>query len=302
MRVIFMGTPDYAVSVLAGIMTLVPPHQLRVVSQPDAPQGRRQRLAPSPVARYALAHNLTLDRPQRLTDLRGAWSAFAPDLIVTAAYGRILPVWLLTMGQRALNLHASLLPQWRGPNPIAWAIYNGDRETGVTLMEMAPGVDTGPIVAQRVIAIDDTSTCSSLTEQLAEAAQLLLMDSWNELLRLAAIPQVDALATHAPKFGRDMARMDWTNPASVEARRIRSMTEKPGAYTTGANQRIRLAPASIREGSMEPGRIQQEGEAWLVGCGQDLLYVTRIQPAGKAWMTPGAFMRGLRAASLEVLL
>ena len=302
MRVLFMGSPEYAVQVLRALRTVVSDETLRVVSQPDKPQGRGRRVQPSPVSRYAGEANIALDRPERLRDFREVWEAFAPDVIVTAAYGRILPRWLLAMPLRAINLHASLLPRWRGANPIAWAIYAGDAETGVSVMEMAEGVDEGPVLAQRRVAIEQEDTLTSLTGRLGAIAGELLVEVWPAIVTLPASAQSADGVTFAPKFSPSMARLDWSRAASQEAQRIRSMTQSPGAYTMWDTRRIRLAPGRIQPGSMKPGSVRLEGDAWVVGCGQDTLKITKIQPEGKAWMTPGAFVRGLRSAPPEQFL
>lgn len=300
MRILFMGTPAYAVTVLEGLAAR-DQVVLRVVTRPDAPAGRGRHLRPSPVAAYAVDRGLSLDRPVTLKAFREAWTEFRPDLVVTAAYGRILPGWLIGLGRRAVNLHASLLPRWRGPNPIAWAIWAGDTETGVTLMEMAAGVDTGPILAQAGVPIGADDTLGSLTARLAETARDLLLDRLDRLFTLPAHPQDDRLATWAPKFAKEARRIDWTLPASVIDCRIRSMTPEPGAYTTWQGERIEVAPGRPREGSLAPGHAVLDGEAWMTGTGNGLIRLEAIRPAGKRWMTPAAFLRGRRNPGPVVL-
>lgn len=300
MRILFMGTPAYALPVLEALAGR-DDVALRVVTRPDAPAGRGRRLSPSPVAAFAEAHGLLLDRPVKLLPFGTVWREFRPDVVLTAAYGRILPGWLLGLGRRALNLHASLLPRWRGPNPIAWAIRAGDRETGVTLMEMAAGVDTGPILAQTSVPIGAEDTLGSLTERLAWAARDLLLEHLEDLLRLPARPQNEDLATEAPKFDPAAGRIDWTLPAAVLDRRIRSMTPDPGAYTTWQDERIGVGPGRPIEGILPPGRAVLDGEAWITGTGEGLIRLEAIRPAGKRWMTPAAFLRGRREPGPVVL-
>ncbi len=301
MRVMLMGSSEYSVRVLEGMAQVLAPSQLRVVSQPDRPQGRGQRVRPSPLAAYALAQKISLDRPERLAELRAEWTAYRPDVIVTAAYGRILPAWVLNLPRRAVNLHASLLPRWRGPNPIASAILAGDAETGVTLMEMRAGVDTGPILAAERLAIGEVDTCTSLEHRLSESARDLWLQCWPKLLELPALAQPEEGATYAPKFDPARCQIDWTRPAVEEARRIRSMSDRPGAYTMWDTLRIGVGPARVLDISIEAGAIRMEREAWIVGCGIGALYLDRIRPAGKTWMTPGAFCRGLRGRHPERL-
>lgn len=293
MRVLFMGTPDYAVDVLRKLRTVVDDCDIRVVSQPDKQKGRHYRIQASALSEYALQEGLRLDRPHRLRDLATEWRQFAPDVGITAAYGRILPAWLLALPRRSVNLHASLLPRWRGPNPIAWAIYQGDVSTGVSLMEMALGVDEGPVLAKREVEVGQ-ETFTRLSQRLGHVAGDLLTEVWPELLSLPSHAQPEEGVTYAPKFSKEMQRVDWHRSAQAEARRIRSMSDTPGAYTMWGSQRIRLAPPGIEPGNVEPGRIISQGDAWMVGCGQDMLVLTSIQPQGKSWMTPGAFCRGLR--------
>ncbi len=301
MRVMLMGSSNYAVRVLEGMVQVLAPSELRVVSQPDRPQGRGHHVRPSPVSAYALAQQIALDRPRRLADLRAEWMAYRPDVIVTAAYGRILPPWLVNLPRRAVNLHASLLPRWRGPNPIGWAIWAGDEQTGVTLMEMQAGIDTGPILAAERLAIRGEDTFTTLEDRLSALARDLWLRCWAKVLDLPAHPQLEDGATDAPKFDPAMRQIDWTRPAVAEARRIRSMSDRPGAYTMWDTFRIGVGPARVLDLSMEAGVIRMDREAWIVGCGTGALYVDRIRPAGKSWMTPGAFCRGLRGRCPERL-
>lgn len=289
-----MGTPPFARAILQGLDQMGT--TLRVVTKPDAPRGRGHWLLPSAVAAWALEHDLTLDRPARLADMRPVWEEFAPDLIVTAAYGRILPGWLLALPSHgAYNLHASLLPRWRGPNPIAWAIWAGDDVTGVTLMRMDEGVDTGGIVAQTPTPILPEDDLDGLTQRLAKMARDLLLDRLDALMRpnVAIQAQSEDDATLAPKFPPEMARMDWLGDAEREARRIRSMTPEPGVYTSWNGVRIKIGRARPLAGTMPSGEAHLTGDRWRVGCGQGILEVEWIQPAGKRWMTPGAYLRGI---------
>ncbi len=298
-----MGTPDYAAEILRRLAAL-PGVELRVVTKPDAPIGRRQRMTPSAVAAAAARLSLPTDKPGRLADMRSAWHAFLPNLLVTAAYGRILPPWLLALPvSGAYNLHASLLPRWRGPNPIAWAIRAGDAVSGVTLMEMDAGVDTGPIVAQSSLAVDQTDTTGSLSERLAKAAGELLVREWPRLLAKTTASETQAAegVSYAPKFLAEDLRIDWSRDALGISRQVRSMMPEPGAYTAGPKQRIKILEAVAEAGCKTPGRASLDGNDWLVGTGDGLLRVVRIQPAGRPAMSPGDYMRGLRTAQLVFL-
>ncbi|MCL5116070.1 MAG: methionyl-tRNA formyltransferase [Firmicutes bacterium] len=296
-RIIYMGTPDYARRILEAVWH--PQHEWLIVTKPDMPVGRRQILTPSSVASWAQAQGLKVVKPRRLKDFEETWRAFTPDWILTAAYGRILPEWLLGLPRfGAYNLHASLLPRWRGANPIAWAIKSGDAETGVTLMAMDAGVDTGPIVAQAPVAILPTDTTGALTERLADRAAEL----WKSMTEgkdpgvLAAKPQPDQGATLAPKFDRHAGHLDWADPATRLDAWIRSMTPEPGAYTMLYDQRIKilLAHADAKRVVGSPGTARLDGDHWRVAAGDGSVVVRLIQPAGRRAMTPGDYVRGRR--------
>lgn len=303
MRILFMGTPEYAVEILRGLQD-TGGHEIRVVTKPDAISGRGLHRYPSPVAQWAAAHQLGLDKPERLVQCDAAWREFAPDLVVTAAFGRILPPWLLALAPLgAVNLHASLLPRWRGPNPIAWAIWAGDYTTGVSFMQMDQGVDTGPVMAREAVRIGDQETTGELSGRLAVLASRVLRTHLDDFVagQLAGEPQDGRDATYAPKFEPEHARMDWQASADHEARRVRSMSPIPGAYTMWGTTRIKIGRAQAIEGQSRCGQVVMQGESWLVGCGLGMLKVTEIQPAGKRWMSPGAFSRGLTQALPMVL-
>jgi methionyl-tRNA formyltransferase len=304
MRVLFMGTPEFARRVLEALATL-PGNTVRAVSQPDRPKGRGMRLQPSSVSAWALDHGLPLDRPQRLSDYADSWRAFAPDLLITAAYGRILPPWLLRLPRcGAYNLHASLLPRWRGPNPVGWALWAGDPVTGVTLMRMAEGVDAGPIVASRPLAISQEWDCGQLTAALAEEAAELIRAFWPRLCdpALPLRPQEERDATYAPKFPPEMGRVRWEGEAEEEARRIRAVSPDPGAYAFWGDQRLKLAGARAEAVALPVGEARLCGEDWIVGCRVGSLRIARVQPAGKRWMRPAEWLRGRAGTEATVKL
>lgn len=305
-RVLFMGTPEYARVILEGLHREAPV-ELRVVTKPDMPVGRRRIITPSPVAAYALAHQLPLDRPARVADAAAGWREWQPDLIITAAYGKILPAPVLDLPRwGAYNLHASLLPRWRGANPIAWAILAGDRETGVSLMAMETGIDTGPIVATRTVAMGPDETLGGLTAKLANEARDLVLERLADLCppdRGRFWPQPKDGVTYAPKFDAKAAAIDWTRPASEIERQVRGMNPEPGAYTTGLGVRIKVLQAIAVEDEtlLAAGEVRTVGDAWQVGTGRGLLRIIRIQPAGRTGMTPGDWMRGRRDPGRVVL-
>jgi len=290
----------------AGVVRIV-----GVVTQPDRPGHRRALTAPAVKAR-ANALGLSVLQP---SSLRGpdldAILALGPQLLVWAAYGNLIPRALLdAAGSRAVNVHASLLPRWRGAAPIAHAILAGDGETGVTLMEGTTELDAGPILAQERVHIGPRESAGELTERLARVGGSLLL---RELPRYVAgelrgAPQDPALATHAPKLGSEDARIEWSRPAEEVARRIRAMTPAPGAWTTLRGRRVILSSATVlggpprEHGTLVLGRDAPPAYAayWgrttapHVACGAGWLRLDHVRPAGKREMTGEEWARGLR--------
>lgn len=302
-RVLFMGTPRYAADILEAL-TQVGDLEIRVVTKPDVAVGRRKVLSQSVVALKAHELGWEVDKPYALRDLREDWTQFSPDLIVTAAYGKILPPWVLALPRYgAFNLHASLLPRWRGPNPIAWAIRSGDEVTGVTLMLMDQGVDTGPIVAADPVVIEPNDTTGSLTTRLAKVAGQLLVAQWGNLIpgpaKIHSQPQ--AGACHAPKFSIEDARINWSEDSQTIVRLIRSMSPDPGAYTTSQEHRIKILEASVMQGTGTVAMATLDKNHWIVGTGMGQVRIPLIQPAGRKPMTPGDYMRGQRLTSVTLL-
>ncbi|MCY0880931.1 MAG: methionyl-tRNA formyltransferase [Firmicutes bacterium] len=303
MHILFMGTPEYARIILQGLVEQTD-HTVRVVTKPDAPQGRHRVLTASPVAQYACSHEMVVDKPRKLLEYRETWQAFQPDLIITAAYGRILRPWLLNLPHYgSVNLHASLLPRWRGANPIAWAIRCGDTQTGVTLMQMDEGMDTGPIIAQKSLPIDPEDTTGTLTEKLAISARDLLLDHLTDLdqSQWNTVKQSDQGMTLAPKFEPKDEWISWQEPAYAIDCRLRSLWPHVLARTSiegtdgivhiGAAQIVSRAPDKIFP-SAQIGDTVLVGDVWHVQTGSGILALTRIRPAGRGMMSPGAFMRG----------
>jgi methionyl-tRNA formyltransferase len=298
--IVFMGTPAYAVPALGVVAASA--HPVLVITQPDRPAGRGRQLRPSAVKEAARTLGLPVLTPSRLGPKTFArLRELSPKLIVTAAYGGILPpAYLALPPAGAYNLHASLLPRWRGPNPIAWAIRAGDAQTGVTLMRMDEGVDTGPIVVQRALPIGGAETTGSLTGRLADLAGALL-DEW--LCRLlggdgVGSPQGNGYR-EAPKFESEASRIDWSQPAASVSAQIRSLLPDPGPWALAEGERLvirEVAGLLDDEGGqrLRPGQIERRGDEWRIGCGQGRLRVTLIQPAGRRAMSPGAYVRGLR--------
>lgn len=302
LRVLFMGTPHYAVVIADGLSKLSD-MSLRVVTQPDARVGRGYRLRASPVAVWAEEHGIEVDRPHRLNAMREAWEGFSPDLVITAAYGKILPPWMLALPRLgALNVHASLLPRWRGPNPIAWAIRAGDVITGVTLMSMDQGIDTGPVYGQRAVSVDAAVDMGGLTDVLALAGRDLLVELLPDILagRLGPTPQESTGMTTAPKFSAEETKIPWQVEAFSIARLIRSMSPSPAAYTMFRGRRLQILSAEADpKVRMRPAAIAMDRNGALVGTGTEALRLCLVRPEGKRAMTGIEWARGIRLGEQE---
>lgn len=302
LKILFMGTPHYGAVILDGLAN-VPDVVLRVVTQPDAPAGRGYQHVASPVARWAEDHGVDVDRPKTLKENRGIWQEFSPDVLVTAAYGKILAPWVLALPRTlALNVHASLLPRWRGPNPIAWAIRSGDPFTGVTLMGMDAGVDTGPIYARRELAIGADMDVGQLTEALAFTGRDLLLDSLPDILsgKLDPVPQDPDGVVHAPKFTADDARISWEMDAIRIAAGIRSMSPSPAAYTMFRGKRVQILSAQVEPPSgLLAGHLALDRRGLMVGALPGSLRIDWVKPEGKRAMSGMEWARGARLGEQE---
>lgn len=287
MRVIFMGTPAFALPSLAGILARGD-EVIAVVTQPDRPRGRGQSLTFSPVKAAALAAGLPVMQPEKVrhADFLAWCRMVSPDLIVVVAFGQILPQALLEIPRRGcLNVHASLLPRYRGAAPIQWAIIRGETETGVTTMQIDAGMDTGPILLQRRLAIAPDETAGELAARLSQLGAEVLDETLDALEagRLQPIPQEGALATLAPLLKKDDGRIDWKHPAPALAALVRGTDPWPGASTLHRERPLRIRRAHAEAGAGEPGVIvRAEPGGIAVGTGAGLLIVTELQVPGGA--------------------
>jgi methionyl-tRNA formyltransferase len=298
-RLVFFGTPEFAVPSLEAVLG-EGFDVLAVVTQPDRPQGRsRSQVVPSPVKIAAEAEDLPVLQPERpnerafVEQLRAL--APAPDIGVVVAYGHILKPELLAIPARGMiNVHASLLPELRGPAPVHWAIINGLATTGVTIMQMDAGMDTGPILHRLPHHIDPEVTGGELAEHLAEIGAQALVETLTLLEQdgLTAQPQDDARATYAPKLTREAARIRWTESADKVARLIRALDPKPAAWTELDGQEIKLFGARPVEGQGTPGDVLTADGRLLIAAGGGAVEVEEIQPAGKSRMTVADWVRG----------
>ncbi len=306
MRIVFMGTPEFAAPSLRALAAAY--EVVGVVTQPDAPAGRGQALAESAVKRAALALGLPVLQPASLKapEAIAALAAMRPDLIVVAAFGQILRRAVLEMPRMGcLNVHASLLPRWRGASPVPAAIAAGDLETGITLMRMDPGLDTGPILAQRREPILAGDTTASLLDRLGALGANLLRDVLPDYARgeMPPHPQDAALATTCGLIKKDDGRINWARPVEAIERQVRAMTPWPGAWTTWNGKQLRVLRARISPpiARQTPGTVIQLGKTIGIVCGAGTLEVIDAQLEGKKPMPAGDLVRGQRGLVGAVL-
>jgi methionyl-tRNA formyltransferase len=299
-RLVFFGTPDFAVPALRALIG-EGFDVSAVVTQPDRPQGRsRSRLIPPPVKEVAAADGIPVLQPERPGDpaFLDALRPYAPDLGVVIAYGHILTPALLGLpGRGMINVHASLLPALRGAAPIQHAVMLGLEETGVTVMQMDEGMDTGPILHQVPTPVATDETAGELESRLAELGALALIEALAlmETGVLEPRPQDAARATYAPKLTVDGARIRWADGGSHVARQLRGLDPRPGAWTELGDRRIKLfgpRPAGGAPPGVEPGEIVETDPALLVATGDGLLQILDVQPEGKARLSAADWVRG----------
>jgi methionyl-tRNA formyltransferase len=302
-KLVFMGTAELAAAVLQALTGVPTLQVLAAVSQPDKPRGRGQVPAPTPVKAAAVAAGLPVLQPARpreeafLEQIR----SLHPDLIAVAAYGQILPQTLLDLPAfGCLNVHTSLLPKYRGAAPIQWAILNGDAETGVTIMKMDAGLDTGPVVSQVTTAIADTDTSQTLHDRLAELGGRLLVDTIPPYVagKLPPQPQPSEGVSYARKILKEDGCLDWSLPARVLWLKVRGFFPWPGAFTTigdaGQARLLKIRAAAVEsETAGNPGTVlRADRNGLVVGCGQQSLRLLEVQREGGRAMSAAQFLAG----------
>jgi len=302
MNVVFMGTPDFASRILERVLR--GPHPVvGVVCQPDRVRGRRREPQPPPVKTLALDHGLPLYQPRSLRRRFIEWlDARHADVILVAAYGRLLPTPVLEHPRLGcLNVHPSLLPRYRGPAPIQWALANGDAQTGVTIMQMDGGMDTGDILRQIKVPLGREDTGDILHDRLADLGAELLLGTLDALESgpLDAVPQDQALASHAPMLTRESGRVDWTMAASRIEPRVRGFHPWPGSWTRFRGKILKLFPPTTVERldrDQTPGTILglDPDRGLGVACGEGALRLKKVQQEGKKPMTAADFFNGAR--------
>ena len=304
LRLIFMGTPEFAVPSLARLIQ--DGHRVRAVfTQPDKPAGRGKHLQAPPVKLFALEHGIEVHQPARIKtneEVRAVFETIAPDACIVAAYGKILPEWLLGIARLgSINVHASLLPKYRGAAPINWAIANGERETGVTIMQMDAGMDTGPMLARSAIEILKEETAPELSARLSELGAEVLSETLPAINRgeIKPIRQDEREATYAPILKREDGLVDWQMSAREIANRTRAFQPWPGTYTPFRGARLafwRAREIEIRSESVEPGTITSiDNSGIVVACGgSTTLRVEELQMEGKRRVAARDFVNGTR--------
>jgi methionyl-tRNA formyltransferase len=300
-KIVFMGTPDFAVPALTMLVEEGYP-VAGVVTQPDRPRGRKRQPQTSPVKQAAERFGLPILQPERLRDESSVADVLAlkPDLIVTAAYGQILPDELLTVPPlRCVNIHASLLPRYRGGAPIHWAIVNGESETGITLMYMASRLDAGDILQQESIPITQMDDVGTLHDKLSHLGAKMLRQLIPDLVagRVNPIPQVEEEATFAPNIKREDERLDFTKSAQQLFNHVRGFRPWPGTFTEWRGKRLKiwdLTVAKLKDHTEPPGTILSVDGALLVATGQGAVLISELQVEGKKRISAAEWIRGYR--------
>ncbi len=297
MKIVFMGTPAFAVPVLSKLFDVG--HDIvAVYSQPDRPSGRGKKLAPTPVKQFALNNGLKVRQPKSLRseEVQAELASLSPDVIVVAAYGLFLPPPVLGLPPLGcLNIHPSMLPKYRGPSPVVSAVLNGDEGTGVTIMKLDEGMDSGPILAQRKVQVGDDETAPELTERLFGLGGDLLVEIlplW-ESGHVEARPQNDSQATITSLIKKEDGEIDWNVSAEEIARMVRAFQPWPGTFSYWNGKLVKIISASAADGDLPPGRVVTLKDDGLgIGTGDGVLKVTSLQIEGKKAMSVREFSQG----------
>jgi methionyl-tRNA formyltransferase len=311
-NLVFAGTPRFAVPTLERLVAAGFPVRL-VVTQPDRPRGRGMEVIASPVKQAALNLGLPVQQPDRIKandEFRDRLAALEPSAIIVVGYGRIIPQWMIDLPRFGnLNLHASLLPKYRGAAPIQWAIAEGESLTGVTIMRIDAGLDTGDILLQHHLAIEHDDTSETLAPRLAALGADLMVEALRGLdaETLRSTPQDHARASLAPILSKRDGLIDFRHTATRIRNRLRGFQPWPGAFTTFRGKNLHLwsakvVPAEVTSGHLEPGELRAEGELVLAGCGEHTaLELLEVQVEGKKRMPARDFVNGYRPFAGELL-
>jgi methionyl-tRNA formyltransferase len=307
LKIVFCGTPHFAVFTLEALVAAGFPVQL-VVTQPDRPKGRGLEVLSSPVKQSALQLGLTITQPDKIKnndEFRGQLTSLEPDVIVVVGYGRIIPQWMLDLPPLGnINLHASLLPKYRGAAPIQWAIAQGETVTGVTTMRIDAGLDTGDILLQREMRILDNDTAETLAPRLARVGADLIVETLRGLQSgsIEPYPQDNSVATLAPILKKEDGLLDFSRPASELVNRIRGFQPWPGAYTKFRGKNLHIWKATPASEALAVAALHSNGDRVLVGCGHNTCFeLLEIQLEGKKRSSARDFVHGYRPQPGEKL-
>jgi methionyl-tRNA formyltransferase len=297
LKIIFAGTPEFAVPALAALIAAG--HQIvMVLTQPDRPAGRGMKLKASPVKVLAEQHGLSVFQPETLKDtaVQAQIAAVLADVMIVAAYGLIIPTVVLNMPKfGCYNIHASLLPRWRGAAPIHRSLLVGDTETGVTVMEVVPALDAGAMVSKGVVPITESDTTQTLHDALSKIGANLMVQAMAELAEkgsLPATPQDESLVTYAHKLEKSEAAIDWQKTAVEISRQVRAFNPFPVAQGILKDEVCRIWMATAKEGKAKVGEIVSVHDGVTVGCGEGLLHITELQAPGGKRLSAQAFVQG----------
>ena len=300
MRIIFMGSPDFAVPTLDALVDAG--HEVvAAYTQPPRPAGRGKSKRPTPVEERAGELGIEVRSPKSLKGEaeQEAFAELEADVSVVAAYGLILPQPILDAPMLGcLNVHGSLLPRWRGAAPVQRAIMAGDEATGVTIMQMEAGLDTGPMLLKRALEIEDKNA-AQLTEELAKLGAVMMVEVLADLPEFEPIEQPDDGVTYAAKISKEEARIDWSRPAAELVRQVQGLAPFPGAWFEANGERIKLLAADVASGRGAPGEVIDD--RLTIGCGNGALRPTQVQRAGKGTMSAEELLRGFFIAKGKVL-
>lgn len=308
MKIVFMGTPDFAVEALENLVKS-DYEVVCVVTQPDKPKGRGNQVQISAVKECAQKYNLPVFQPKKIKEAEAVeyLRTLEADLFVVAAFGQILSKEILEMPKfGCINIHGSLLPKYRGAAPIQWAILNGEKETGITIMQMNEGLDTGDMLTKVVVPIDSKDTGESLFHKMASAGADLLVKTIPQLIEgtITAIPQNEEESSYAPMIKKEMGKILWKKEAEELERMVRGMNSWPSAYTTYGKKTLKIWEAYVEEGNsgMAPGSVVQvTKEVIKIQTGKNLLVLKNLQLEGKKRMDVSAFLLGNKVEEGEIL-
>ena len=304
MKVLFMGTPDFSLECLKWLTEHT--EVCGVVTQPDKPKGRGHKMMPPPVKEFATERNIPVFQPQTLKNeaCYPQLQELNPDLIVVVAYGQILPSYILEYPKYGcINVHASLLPKWRGAAPLQWCVMAGDSVTGVTTMQMDEGLDTGDMLIKKEIPITSEDTGGSIHDKLSVLGALALAETVEQIDSLVPVPQDHSKFTYAPMITKETCKLDWTRTGRELCNQIRGLSPMPLSFFFYQGKTIKVGYATFGKGSLQPGEIGEydKQKGLPIGCSDGVLYLEQIKPEGKKMMSIHDFMRGNSFQTGELL-